>query len=193
MMTIHLIDIIEFYIDLNIKNLVLTPIYEADWTEKDFFILEEQYKKLVPYLNWFNKIKPLYYSVKETKLNYCGACKLSSSWDVYGNNFPCQRFNKHDIKPELRKYYDMCLGYLDDGEFNHLHYKTKESFINFTDNPPEHCLKCEIYGYNTCNGGCYAVNYEGTGDIKGIIENQCRIKKINFKINKLYAKQIKRI
>jgi len=189
----YLVEIIEFYIKLSIKNVVLIPVYEENWTENDFEILEKQYKKIIPYLNYFNKIKPLYYSVKETKLNYCGACSTSSSWSIDGYNFPCQRFIKHNLNSEERKNQEMCLGYLENGNYISLHKDTKESFITFVDAPPEKCLDCEIYGYSVCNGGCYGVNYDVTNDIKGIVDNQCRIKKINFKINKLYSEYNKDI
>ena len=187
----YFLETLKYYVeDLGIKMFIFNPIYEANWNVEDFNILEDQYLKVIEYIKKKKiiKIKPFDHNIKETFLNSCGAANVSSSWGIDGFNYPCFRFNKHGLTLSEKFNSKTILGHMKDGKYVSLNNNFRGEFLNSKNNFSDKCKECEIYGTSVCNGGCYALNYDLTEDIHGIVDNQCKMKKILYKINKLYKR-----
>lgn len=198
---------VQYFVeDLGMPNFAFSPAFECDWKEEDWKILHEQ---MIEVTDWLVKkaesgneviLKHLNDTAlndarKMSPQNPCGAGNAYTGWSVDGFQYPCHRFNKHGQTTEDRMRSPLIIaGPLGkNGEIIPANLDWRKSFINWKDNLPSHCQKCEYYGISVCHGGCYAVNYDlGGHDIYGYVENQCRYLSILQEAGLRYAEEMKK-
>jgi len=202
----YLMDTLKYFVeDLGIKNFSFSPVYEDNWTEHDFEILEDQFSQMVSYLVKRRKQKK---GVKVKHLddqasifgksnikhrNPCGAGNNYSGWSIEGIQFPCHRFNKHGRTKKEKMQSKEAIGYIDNnGTFHKLNEVFSNEFLNFTQNTSKHCEECDIFSSSQCHGGCYALNYDMTKDIHGKVDAECRFSHIQKKYGDLYAQELQK-
>jgi uncharacterized protein len=188
--------ILFFFEDLGLQDVAFSAVYEGEWTERTWETMEEQFTKATQYaVKRMKEGKPCVLkhlndeacaSFEYNPQNPCGAGSGYMAWSVDGYGFPCHRFNKHGITTEERAKLPTIIARPTEDSFEWVNPEWKKSFSTFKDNPPEKCKTCEIYGKSICNGGCYAVNHDFTGDIKNPPEVMCRYNKVQNKVGKLF-------
>lgn len=183
----HFFDSIQYICeDLGINDIAFSAVYEGDYTEKDWELLTEEFDKVVNYQIKRHKqgtpliLKHLNDEARingqlQGPVNPCGAGNHYCSWTIDGYCFPCHRFNKHNQTTEERKNRGIAIASIYDGFINP---DWRNEFKYFFEKPSEKCQGCEIYRRSTCKGGCYAVNFDLTGDIHGTDDRVCRYAKI---------------
>ena len=184
-----------FMEDLDIGNIAYSPVYEATWTEEDFELLDEEFSKIVATM----LDKKGRYTIKHINeeanigdedrpmiFNPCGAGSHYAGWGVDGFLWPCHRFNKHGKSFAERFNSPMILARPTADSFEWVNQDLRKEFYEFKDNPSKDCQGCDIFKKSACNGGCYAVNYDCTGDLHGHTEALCRIGKMQKKWGLVY-------
>lgn len=113
----------------------------------------------------------------------CGAGRGLVSVDVFGNIWPCNRWNAHG-----HSYWGQWfLGNI----YSEFYEEARRYFIE--GNPPtQECKDC--LGRFFCGGGCHASNIDSTGNIKQQHENACQLSRIQAGIaldlyDELYAEK----
>jgi uncharacterized protein len=195
----HFFESIQFFFeDLGVKDVAFSAVYEGDWNEKTFDIMREQFKLSVDYavkrmkegkpcvLKHLNDIAVIHKEYNPQ--NPCGAGNGYMGWSVDGYGFPCHRFNKHGITTEQRSKLPTIIARPVGDSFEWVNHEFKKQFYTFKENPPEKCKTCEIYGKSPCNGGCYAVNHDFTGDVKNPPEVQCCYNKVQHEMGVYFDK-----
>jgi radical SAM protein with 4Fe4S-binding SPASM domain len=99
------------------------------------------------------------------------------AWSVDGYGFPCHRFNKHGLSGNEKASSPTCIAIPKGKSFSWINRAFIDDF-DFVNKPCESCKKCEIWGKSGCNGGCYATNYDLTGDVRKQAKVQCEFTKI---------------
>ena len=185
----YLMESVKYFCDdLGIIHVAYSPVYELDWTEADWATMEEQFHLLNEYV--IKKklegsrlvIKHLDDSMKTcdgTEIFHpCGAGRFYGGWSVDGYLFPCHRFNKHGQSSEDRYNSPLIMARPKGDSFEWVNQKWRERFINFVQEAPSRCAGCEIYRKSGCMGGCYAVNFDLTGEIDRASDKECRYQHI---------------
>lgn len=194
---------IKYFVEeLEMSNLVFSPVFEDDWNEKVLEELEEQFDLITNYAVQRAKdgkpviMKHLYDEAvfgcsPSDPRNPCGAGNGYSGWSVDGFCFPCHRFNKHGISTEERARSPLIIARPKGDSFEWCNFEWRKQFTEFKDNPSEKCLACELFGNSNCVGGCYAVNWDMTRDIHNTPQSECDYSKIihnaGIKYKKLMA------
>jgi len=62
----------------------------------------------------------------------------------------------------------------------------EKEILDFKNNPQDKCKECEIYGFSSCNGGCYALNFDFTDDPTTTPDVVCEYNKIQHDAGKLF-------
>ena len=201
------LDNVKYFIeDLGIQNFSFSPVFEDEWNEENLDILRDQFKQTISYIIDRKKngdtitIKHFDDEAmipKNTEMmmpnNPCGAGNHYSCWSVDGVNYPCHRFNKHELGYDERLSSAMAIGYLDkNDEYIKLNKDFKKEFEVFKDNPSDTCSSCDIFRKSVCSGGCYALNYDTTKDIHGIVKTQCDFNKLQRETGILYAEMLEK-
>lgn len=174
----------EGVIDLHKKGFLVSCnlAYEIDWSaEENISILTNELKKLIEYYLKNPNIEPC--SMLEMPIacldenstfavRYCGAGQHMSTYDIDGENYPCQYFMPLSIGTERAV----------------LSQKIVFPGDNFSkDLLDEKCRDCII---QSCCPNCFGANYACTGDIYKRDENMCRLTKIMIKARSYFkAKQ----
>jgi len=175
-----LMESIKYFYNQGVRSQMFSPVFEMDWTEKDFDVAEEQMMLLADFMIETRK-KGLPLDVKhldDGALNIernkkipsfpCGAGRFYSAISVDGVIYPCHRFNKYDGRKWQDKAY---LGTIDDGI---LRPEFRRQFIDFMQYPvQDKCRNCQWYG-NLCDMSCYAVNFDLTGAINTPPDVYCK-------------------
>ena len=103
----------------------------------------------------------------------CGQGTHYFGISVDGHIYVCHRFNKHNLD-ETKFPFEKRYGHMGDIYNNITNIELYNELLNWDVNDLEHCKKCK-FKY-ICNGGCYQSNYDVSGNIKGKVEYQCKIK-----------------
>ena len=206
----YFFDSVQYFVeDLGIDNFAFSPVYESNWDERALDMCREQFELATDYAikrakegkpivmkhindeaNIFDRVsqdgQPLH------RQNPCGAGSGYTGWSVDGFCFPCHRFNKHGISPEERAKLPTVIAKPVGDSFEWVNFEWRENFYKWKDRVPEDCLACEAYCRSTCNGGCYAVNFDLTnGNIFGHTDAICGFAKIQQEAGINYFKKAK--
>lgn len=193
-----------FFEDLGLTHVAYSPVTEAEWTEETFELLEEQYDLIVNYMH--RKVKDgnrvevkhidddarLHLQGQQTQFNPCGAGIHYAGWSVDGYLFPCHRFNKHGLTSEQRHNSPLILARPKGDSFEWVGEGWRRQFCDFAKNAPSDCKECKIYNCSACRGGCFATNYDITGDINLHSANGCRLTKLQNAAAVKYAEILKK-
>ena len=181
---------IKYLVDFGFNSIMFSPVYESGFTEENWKVWEEQCYKvvdlIVDYRKKGRKIEiehfKSYVQIDNSKWP-CGAGRFYVGFDIDGAIYPCHRFNKFSDKRNWREK-EVCIGHLDHGITRE---DVREKFINYQ---PLNCGSCDFY-YNTpCHGGCYAVNFDMTGDIHTAPKDLCRYVKLQKAVSTYYKEKI---
>lgn len=169
-----------------VNYFIFSPVYECDWTKDNFKRLKKTMRQLVSYLSRHKDIMiPHFYDdIYGTKQIYpCGAGTTYVAFGVDGTITPCHRFRKYGSQYDEwnRK---ICIGNVKKGFF-----PLRQIFIDFPYVRQKQCKDCKAY--TLCKGGCYAINYEMSGSIFGIVDKLCTYENIRFHTAKMVQKKIK--
>jgi len=191
---------IQYFVEeLGLNNIAFSLVFEGNWTEKDWELLEEQFNLSVDYaikrakegtpivLKHFND-EALINNRDLGIQNPCGAGAGYSGWSIDGYCYPCHRFNKYNQTTEERAKSKITIASIYDGFINH---EWRRSFYEWKNHPSKKCLKCSIFRRSVCNGGCYAVNFDLTGDIYSPHEYLCRYQEIVHRVGLRYVELAK--
>jgi len=189
-------NILYFY-DIGLRDIAFAPVYEADWNEEAIELFMEESKKTFDFAIQKHKegdpISMKHYNdeasfCNATELfspqNPCGAGNSYGGWSHDGFYYPCHRFNKHNQTTEDRMKHEVpIIASIYKGFVNEEFRKT---FWDFKSDPPKKCLECSIFRKSGCNGGCYASNYDLTGDIKVPAKQLCTFATAQHEAGSIY-------
>lgn len=181
---------VKYLFDFGFNYIMFSPVYEGNWTEERWNIWEDQCYKVIDYMAELRKQGRMveiehfksYISIDDSHWP-CGASRNYVGFDIDGAIYPCHRFNKfNDNRPWQEK--EVCIGHIDYGitrpEF-------RQKFIEFH---PTNCGNCAYFNNTPCHGGCYAINYDFTGDINTAPDVLCRYVKLQKKVSEYYKEKI---
>lgn len=177
----------KYIFELGVNHIMFSPAYESNFTEEHWKIFEEQSCKLIDYMAEQRRagreleVEHFRSYVAPDNSKYpCGAGRHYVHINHEGYIFACHRFEKFDDhRPYMER--EFCLGDVRHGIVKH---GVRDMFINFS----PVCKGGSCWGTNVCWGGCYAVNYDLTGDIRKAPESVCNYVKAQTNISKYYAK-----
>jgi len=184
---------IQYFVeDLGLTDLAFSPVFENEWSQKSLDILEEQFDLTINYVIKKAKegtnitLKHLNdeaHQPKEgrTPQNPCGAGSAYTGWSIDGFMFPCHRFNKHGLTTKERSKLPTIIARPKGDTFEYCNEEWRNEFINWKNNVPNQCLKCDIFDKSVCNGGCYAVNWDLTGSLNKQADSVCNFNKVQHK------------
>ena len=169
-------------VDLGVNELIIAPAQGAQiWTMKQ---IEEYGINLVKILDNYHQLKqqghPIF--VEEFEENE----DESEGWGCRAGNTSLAVAPNGDLSPCSK-----LLGLTDEagrliiGNVNtNINFKLLEPFQNAINHQPGHCRTC----FRKCSGGCYAVNFEQTGDHFLPSEENCLIWVIRQEIQSISKK-----
>lgn len=179
--------------DLGCKDFAFSPVFEGNWDKRALEILAEQYDLMVDYLVKnikdgnqliFKHLNDHAVSAGKNQFggnfkpwNPCGAGNGYSGWSIDGFMFPCHRFNKHGLSTLERSKLPCIIARPVGDSFEYCNEEFRQGMC-FKSSTPDKCKECEIYDCSHCNGNCYAVNYDLTGDVRKAPEVVCNISKV---------------
>jgi len=170
----HLSESIAWLLDAGCRYLIVVLNHAADWTERDFGMLEKQYRKLATlYRQWTRAGRKFYFSPFETKISshvnrHCyhkDRCELGNrqlSVDTEGYLYPCVQF------PRAGHQSRWCIGNVIDG----VDEKARQAIRAESETEKAFCRDCVIK--DRCNNTCGCLNWQTTGDINAISPVLCR-------------------
>jgi uncharacterized protein len=188
-----------FLEDLGVQHYAFSPVFEDDWNEEALEKLAEQFELVTDLtvkmlkkghtveLKHLDDVAKL--EGKGQPQNPCGAGNKYSSFSVDGVQFPCHRFNKHGLTTQQRINHPMALAVPDGDSFRYVNKDVRRQFIDFHQTTRERCGDCEAI--LLCQGGCWATNYDMTGDIGGQMPSQCGYQKVLLKAGEGLKQKIK--
>jgi uncharacterized protein len=190
--------------DLGCKDFAFSPVYEGNWDQAALETLAEQYDKMVDYLVKSHQDgRPLIFKHlndqavsqakgKFFKANPCGAGNGYTGFSIDGYGFPCHRFNKHSLTPEQRARSKavICRPIGDTWEWCNEEFRRT---MCFKTQSLTKCESCEIFDCSHCNGNCYAVNFDMTGDVRTPPQSVCDIAKILTNAGNKFAREAKEL
>ncbi len=191
---LHLAESVEFLIGLEVRYLILSLNYAADWTEADFGVLKKQYRRLAKkYIDWTRAGRKFYLSPFEVKLSshinrHCWRkerCELAQrqiSVDPRGHLFPCVQF------PRAGADSPWCIGHVSTG----IDETARQRIHDQSEAEKDFCRECALNA--RCHNTCGCLNWQTTGSINGISPVLCRYEQMLTPIvdrvgEKLYRKR----
>jgi len=198
-----------YYVEeLGITNFAFSPVYESTWDEAALDVCREQFELATDYAIKRAKegnpivMKHLNDEANITervgmdgrpldRQNPCGAGSGYTGWSVDGFCFPCHRFNKHGLSPKDREKLPTIIAKPVGDSFEWVNEEWRSQFYQWKDRAPDECLSCELYGRSTCNGGCYAVNFDLTGDLFQHPQCVCDYAKVQCEAGQSYLEKAK--
>jgi radical SAM protein with 4Fe4S-binding SPASM domain len=105
-----------------------------------------------------------------------------AGFDIDGAIYPCHRFNKFDDNRDWQNK-EVCIGHIDHGITN---LDFRDQFINWK---PQNCGNCERFKDTPCHGGCYAVNYDFTKDIRIAHKGLCQYTQKQKNVSEYYRQK----
>jgi len=196
----YFLESVQYFVeDLGIKNFAFSPVFESDWNDEAFEICEEQFNLAVDYaVKRAKQNDPIVMkhindeanmnNKRHSIQNPCGAGGGYTGWSVDGFMFPCHRFNKHGLSTKERYNLSTIIAKPIGDSFEYCNDEWRKAFYTWKDAPPLKCVNCSIYRKSVCNGGCYAVNFDCTGDIYIPSEKLCKYNKIQHDVGIRYKK-----
>lgn len=177
-------NVIENLYKEGVKYFIFSPVYELEWKDNDFKLLEKKLKLILKFLKEHQDVtvQQIQDPISSPSQEYpCGAGRSYVGFGVDGTIAPCHRFRKYGPNHTAwnQKIY---IGHVDHG-----FYPLREIFIDFPIIRKEQCNECEAYYF--CGGGCYAINYELSGNIFGFVPYLCKYEKTIGKVVKHERKQ----
>jgi len=190
---------VQYFVeDIGLRNLAFSPVYESNWDEKSLELLREQFNLTIKYavkrhvegdpvsLKHLNDAAAISVMTSPSpQQNPCGAGGAYSGWSIDGYMYPCHRFNKHNQTTAQRAKSKVVIASIYDGFLNE---EWRRSFYTFKDHSSSSCTNCPIFRKSGCYGGCYAVNFDLTGDIHVPHKSVCEIAKIQQEAGAMYQK-----
>jgi len=184
-------DDVVYLVSHGIGQLMFSPVYESGWTEEKWMIWEEQCHAVVDLIAEKKK-KGFDFDIAHFR-SYtgpdhshwpCGAGRDYVGFDLDGALYPCHRFSKFsDIRPWHLK--PMVIGHVDYGVTDH---HLRSQFINFL--PSSGCQWKDCFESTPCHGGCYAVNYDMTGNIHTAPSVLCRYVEMQKRVSSYYIQKM---
>lgn len=205
----HFFESIKYFVEeLNVRDIMFSPVFEDEWTEEVFSKLEEQFQLVIEYAVQQavdGKHLTMKHLDEEAKINCterepgnpCGAGNGYVGFSVDGFIFPCHRFNKHGITTQERAGLETVIGKPTleyDGTvtgFEWINEEWRQKFINFRNEHKEKCLGCDLLKVSVCNGGCPAVNYDASGNIHEPPKSECIYNRIQHMVGLEYRRLLK--
>ena len=181
---------VKYLVDHGMYSIMFSPVYESGWTEDYWKTWELECYKVVDLISEYRK-KGIKVEIEHFKSYMtvdrsawpCGAGRFYVGFDIDGSIYPCHRFNKFNDE-RYWKDKEVCIGHVDYGITNP---KFRDTFINYH---PFACGDCEFSNSTPCHGGCYAVNFDLTGDIRKAPESLCRYVKMQKAVSEYYKEKI---
>jgi uncharacterized protein len=185
----HFCEDMKYLFELGFNYLMFSPVYETGFTEEHWKIFEEQCYMLIDYMAE-QRAKGRVLEIEHFKTYAqgdssrwpCGAGRFYVGIDIDGAIYPCHRFNKfNDERPWHEK--EVCIGHIDHGitrpDF-------REKFLNYD----PMCGGCARILDTPCHGGCYAVNFDFTGDIALPYIGICKYVDMQKRVSEYYLKKL---
>jgi uncharacterized protein len=170
----YLSESVSFLLDLSCRYLIVSLNYAANWSERDFRVLRQQYRRLGSlYIKWTRAGRKFYLSPFEVKLSshinrHCfrkERCELAQrqlSVDPDGYLYPCVQF------PQAGKDSDWCVGHVDTG----IDEEARRRIHEASEQEKELCAGCVVK--ERCNNTCGCLNWQTTGSINEVSPVLCR-------------------
>jgi len=180
---------VKYIIDMGIRNLMFSPVYEGDWTPDRWAVFHSECDRVTEMILAYRK-KGIVINIEHYK-SYakadrskwpCGAGRFYVGFDVDGAIYPCHRFIKFPDQRHWSKK-PVCIGHVDYGITNPVF---RDEFIDFR---PSNCDRCKFDKLTPCHGGCYAVNYDLTGDIRTPPQSLCDYTAMQSEVSRSYREQ----
>ncbi len=194
----YFLETIQFFVEeLGMDNIAFSPVFEDDWNVNVLANMEEQFDLIVKYATKRAKeghpiiLKHIFDEatlgcVPSDPINPCGAGYGYVGWSVDGFAFPCHRFNKHGLTTEQRTNSPLIIARPKGDSFEWCNFDWRKQFIEFKDHPSKECLACDLFGHSVCQGGCYAVNFDMTGDIHKAPKSECDYNRVQHEAGMRY-------
>ena len=159
-------DSIRFLVEMGCRYLIVSPNYEAAWTEADLRALRGQLSELGElYLQWTREERKFYFSPFEVKISshvnaHCyrkERCELAQrqlSVDPEGMLFPCVQFTKEGQGSRW------CIGSLEQG----IDETRRAALYADSDARKDPCRDCALE--KRCNNTCGCLNWQSTGSLR---------------------------
>lgn len=190
----YLSDSAVFLMGLGVKYMIVSLNYAADWSDKDFRILEREYKKLAAlYIRWTREERKFYFSPFEVKLSShinrhcyqkerCELAKKQISVDAEGYLYPCVQFTR--MGPGSA----WCIGNIFDGIDEAARARIQQQSML----EKKQCSGCAVN--ERCNNTCGCLNWQTMGDLNAVSPVLCRYEQMLMKKadrigNKLYRER----
>jgi uncharacterized protein len=181
---------VKYLVEHGILNIMFSPVYESGFTEEHWKVWEYNCYKVVDLIADYRK-KGVKVEIEHFKSYMgrdrsewpCGAGRFYVGFDVDGAIYPCHRFNKFTDKRDWREK-EVCIGHVDHGITN---FELRNKFIDWH---PVGCDGCEFFNSTPCHGGCYAVNFDLTGDLQKPHQDLCRYVKMQKAVSEYYKEKI---
>lgn len=181
---------VKYLVEHGILNIMFSPVYESGFTEKHWKIWEAECYKVVDLIADYRKrgvkieiehFKS--YRSKDKSEWPCGAGRFYVGFDVDGSIEPCHRFRKFTDETPWQDR-PMCIGHVD---FGITRPEVRQKFIEFQ---PKGCDGCGFFNSTPCHGGCYAVNFDLTGDIQTAPDMLCKYVRMQKAVSEYYKEKI---
>ncbi len=191
-------DLISFF-EMGFKGSFFSENFDEEWNEEDFIIFEKQLMLIIEYRLKQAKENKKFFPTKflDDALRYhrslvnestrsCGSGHGFMAISTEGAIYPCHRLNKHNT--QQLDWHDKYLNLgsiweniTNEELYNDINkivpvYVDKDSLLAGTD-----CEACKYF--NICNGGCFAVKFDNTEKLNGIVPNLCKTKEIIWNIS----------
>jgi uncharacterized protein len=180
---------VKYIVDMGLQNLMFSPVYEGDWTPRRWATFHSECERVTELILDCRKKGTIieiehYRSYSKTDKSRwpCGAGRFYVGFDVDGAIYPCHRFIKFPDRRHWSKK-GVCLGHVDYGIINQAF---RDQFIDFK---PTNCDRCKFDKLTPCHGGCYAVNYDLTGNIRTAPQTLCDYTKMQSEVSRSYREQ----
>jgi uncharacterized protein len=168
----HLPQIVDYLVDLGVKNIYLNPDISAKWTQNHAEQFTEIYKVLAEkYLQFYLQDKPKFINLIDSKITVIlrggykpsERCRMGSgelAFGTTGNFYPCERLvGSDDGKTN-------CIGNVVEGTIKPSACKTVPSLATNTE-----CTQCSLNEY--CMNWCGCTNYHSTGSYDKVSAFMC--------------------
>lgn len=183
----YLFDNFRKMIEFGLTSLACEPVYEIEWTDYDIRVLKEQMQKigeeivrlrgigitvnLKPFIDTMNAI----FENQQTWKSRCGIFSNMGGVgvDVDGSLYPCHRYvSTHDKSLSVG---DIFSGF----DFNKVNaFNRKWLSHRHYSEVKDRCKTCKLY--NTCIGGCIALNFDLFKDEHICCKSFCDIRNAIF-------------
>lgn len=174
---------LKYLYNKGFRSIAYSPVAEGDWTQERLDKLDQVWQDISDWAIDLHKkgdpveIKYLRDGCKNEFYDVgnrapCGAGRGYIGITTDGSIYPCHRFNKfNDPRPWYER--EVCLGHIDYGILNH---EFRDNFVNWdtSKHMSSACQECEELN-KSCNGGCWATNWDITGDLGGLVPIECQV------------------